>query len=340
MTTFNRCLEMTGPLAEQVMTLWRQQVESWPLLAEGLAALEQARTREFRLGDSRVVAQCNPARIKSASARVDPASVAARPCFLCPGRLPDQQRAISYAKRWLILCNPAPLFDLHLTVVSVEHEPQRVKQAFPIMLQMARDLDGRYTLFYNGPLCGASLPDHLHFQATLVERMPFEQELGMAMCDDQSPGAAPGLDRLRSGPVHVAVTAAPCRPAVVLASRALDPLAAELDRVIETLGQIHPASPEPMLNLFLRYGQSGWLVWLFARAAHRPSLYGEGPDRLLISPGAADLGGLLIIPRPGDFDRLDAGLVQYIYDQVLLSPEKFALLRDRLADRRQAGDKI
>ncbi len=319
-----------GALPHQVATLWGQQAAEWPPLARGIAALRQSRTRSFQVDGSRIVLQCNPARVKSASAKVDPASLAGRPCFLCPDHLPEAQRAITYQDNWLILCNPAPIFEPHLTIATLAHEPQRVGPSVNPMLDLARDLDGSYTVFYNGPCSGASAPDHLHLQATPAGAMPFETELAAQLCAGDALSRRRWIEWAAGGPVRIGTTRPSRRPAVVLVSESKDLLAHGLERVIGAVGEVHPATPEPMINLFATYADDRWVAWLFPRATHRPTRYGTGPDDYLISPGAIDLGGVVIAPRPADFDRLTASAVQSILSEVLLSPGAFAHLRDRL----------
>ena len=129
------------------------------------------------------------------------------------------------------------------------------------------------------------------------------------------------------------------RAALAIARRDKDghrALAEALERVIGLVGEVRPAEPEPMLNLFAAYAEGRWISWLFPRAAHRPGVYGHGPDDYLISPGGVDLAGVLIAPRPGDCDRLEAATIESILSEVLLSPGAFARLRDRLVDQTPA----
>jgi len=329
-------LTSPGALARQVTELWRQQAADWTMLAEGIAGLRQSRTRSFRVGGSRVEVQSNPARFKSTSAKVDPASISQRPCFLCPDHLPDAQQAIAYRGNWLILCNPAPIFEPHFTIATTAHQPQRVIPAIRTMLDLTRDLDGVYTVFYNGPFSGASAPDHLHLQATPAGVMPFETELAAELCTESSLGESRWIEWLADGPVHIGTTRARRRPAVVLVSESQESLAEALERVIGLVGEVRPAEPEPMLNLFAAYAEGRWISWLFPRAAHRPGVYGHGPDDYLISPGGVDLAGVLIAPRPGDCDRLEAATIESILGEVLLSPGAFARLRGRLVDQTPA----
>jgi len=329
-TTDERCLALSGPLAYRVALLWRRQSTDWDALQAGLADLAQSLTRTFEVTGSRVVAQCNPARTRSASAKIDPASLAARPCFLCGANLPPMQRAVAYRDGWLVLCNPAPIFDPHFTIVSEEHEPQRIMPWVGLLLDLARDLEGHYTVFYNGPLCGASAPDHMHLQASPVGATPFENELAAALCADKNTNGQRWIEWLRLDPVRVGLTRPSHRPAVLFVAQAEEPLVQAIQEVIRMLGTIHPAEPEPMLNLFATFADERWLVWLYPRRAHRPRCYGEKPDEFLVSPGAIDLAGLLITPRREDFERINASVIASVFDEVLLSRGDFAELRNRL----------
>jgi len=327
-----RCLTLGGSLDEQVRVLWRSQSRQWPMLREGIDHLRAAETRRFDVGGAQVVAQCNTARIRSAAAQVDPTSLRERPCFLCEANLPPEQQAIAYAGCWLILCNPMPIFEPHLVLVTRDHQPQRLEPALDTLLTLARDLAGSFTVFYNGPQCGASAPDHLHLQASPAGAMPFENELAGALCAERhSVTNHRWIDRLWTEPVQLGLGWSGYRPVVVMIGEQADALRAGLSRVLDALAQVQPADPEPMVNLFATFNANRWLIWLFPRRAHRPSCYGQEADCFLVSPGAADLGGLLMTPRPADFKRIDAATIETIYREILLTPDQFAALRDHLS---------
>jgi hypothetical protein len=142
------------------------------------------------------------------------------------------------------------------------------------------------------------------------------------------------LQWLPDQPVRTALATQPRRPAIILCGTARDELLAALDKLVAMLAEVRPAEPEPMLNLFALHGplfpnaKAGWLVYLFPRRAHRPTCYGHGPDQFLVSPGCIDLAGLIIAPRPEDFDRLTPEVAAGLLDEVLLAPTPFAELRD------------
>jgi hypothetical protein len=319
-------------LANLVPALWRQQVEDWPRLSQALVALRKARARSFRVGFSTIIAQYNPGREASTSARIDPASLATRRCFLCMDNLPKSQCAIVYRKDWLILCNPAPIFEPHFTIASMTHQPQSIRTAAPVMLDLARDLNGNYTVFYNGPSSGASAPDHLHLQAAPVASLPHEKEIVRQLCSGRTAETPGWIDWVHLEPIRVGVSRPGHRSAVFMLGRSRSDLLAALHSTLDILAEIRPAHPEPRLNLFVGYADECWTMWLYPRAAHRPSFYGFGADDFLISPGAVDVAGLLIIPRGTDFERLNEEVIARVFDEVLLSPGELLRTRFQIAN--------
>jgi hypothetical protein len=161
----------------RVAALLRQQRSTWDMLRNGYAGLEQVRTRVLPFDGIRIEIQYNPGRITSASAKVDPKSIRDRKCFLCPANLPPEQRGLVLEGDYLLLCNPFPILPEHFTIPHRAHVPQRIGQAFGAFLSMSRSLGPDDSVFYNGPACGASAPDHLHFQAGTAGFMPIEHEL-------------------------------------------------------------------------------------------------------------------------------------------------------------------
>ncbi len=138
---------------------FEEQLRVWPEVAERFEALGCVETK--RVGDYTV--QFNPARAVSTAAKVDAASIATRPCFLCAANRPAQQLAIEW-EDMEILVNPFPIFPGHLTIAAKAHVPQSLLGRAAQMRRLSRALPG-YTVFFNGAKSGASAPDHMHFQA-------------------------------------------------------------------------------------------------------------------------------------------------------------------------------
>ena len=156
-------------LAEQKLT--------WPECREGYQSLDRVKARDLACCGFSVRVQHNPGRIKSTTAVVEEKAVKERPCFLCAASLPDGQKGVLYRNEYVILCNPMPVFPPHFTVCHIEHRPQAIEATIDTMLRLSADLGDSWSVLYNGPRCGASAPDHLHFQLVSSGRMPVEKEI-------------------------------------------------------------------------------------------------------------------------------------------------------------------
>ena len=157
--------------------LFNSQLNSWNLLKQNSDALKNVQTKSFWFDGFKLKVQFNPGRIKSTSAEVDEKSVKNRQCFLCIENLPIEQKGIKIRNDFILLCNPFPIFPQHFTISSLSHEPQRISESFGEFLELTKLLSPGYTLVYNGPACGASAPDHLHFQAGTKNFMPIEDDI-------------------------------------------------------------------------------------------------------------------------------------------------------------------
>ena len=315
-----------GTLADTLAAYVAWQAARWPRLAEARATLPGVRTREVEVGRPPCRVQWNPARAVSTTARVDPESVAARPCFLCPPALPPEERGLAFGPQAVILANPAPVLPDHLVVVARDHVPQAVGPALPLLVAAAAALRGRFAAFYNGPRCGASAPDHLHLQAVRGGLLPAERAAGA--------GPGPGDRRLGAGSgLEAWSLGGQGRP--ILAFRgAPGQVEAALGAAVEVLGEVRPDAPEPLLNLLAVGVPEGVLALLFPRAAHRPACFhGVGPGRCLVSPGAVDLAGEVVAVREEDFCALDAPRLAGILAEVSLDPARVRILQDRLSRR-------
>ena len=155
--------------------LLREQLKTWPELGEAYDSVKKVRVKNFQYDGFIIKVQNNPRRITSSSAKVDKESVKTRPCFLCIKNLYSKQKAVKYKEDFLILVNPFPIFPEHFTIPHKEHIPQSIKEWFGKMLSLSKDMP-RDAIIYNGPRCGASAPDHLHFQAGSKFFMPVDDE--------------------------------------------------------------------------------------------------------------------------------------------------------------------
>ena len=271
------------------------QLRQWPMAEANFRALESVAVR--RCGPAGMRVQFNPARAISTGARVDAASIKARPCFLCAANRPQEQIADWRFAGYELLVNPFPIFREHFTIAARELTPQLIAGRAGHMCAIAGEMPG-YAVFYNGARCGASAPDHFHFQAVPADALPFLAA--------------------RSFPFKVFTFS------VSSGADADTAMSKVLDAVSRLPGQ--PACGEPMVNILAVAAGSGTVEFtVIPRRAHRPDFYGTGTGQMLVSPASVDLAGVMIVPREEDFGRLDDALASRILEQVCYPADAAAL---------------
>ena len=287
-------------MVHQIDNLFRRQLESWALLARGMKGLAESKTRAVRIEWFDVFVRHIPHRIASATAAVDRESVLKRPCFLCADNLDPEEEGIAFNEDFTIYCNPFPIVDRHLSIVHREHRPQRIEGQFSSMLDLARALAG-FFIIYNGPECGASAPDHMHFQAGSRELFPIEKDT----ISVREP-AVTGYERN------------------VLLFRSSDRLQLidEMNCAIDVLASVTGKKPEPMINIAAFHDpMGGFTVYLFPRGKHRPRVFHTG--ELTVSPGSIDLCGIVVVPVEKDFRRISGQDIAAIFREVTLADDQF-----------------
>jgi len=312
-------------LASKAHALLLQQKGVWEMLRTGYETLQSVRTRAFEFDGFQVKVQFNPGRLISTVAKVDATSIKERKCFLCTQNLPPAQRGIPCDGEFLVLCNPFPIFPEHFTISSLRHTPQLIRNSFATLLDLTRELGTRYTVLYNGPRCGASAPDHLHFQAGNRSYLPIDAEYEAMKQNGASQLAQSGS--LRACSIENCL-----RRHITFESPDAELLQRAFGALYEVFQDGGPAGEEPMLNILGFYTNAEWRVHFFPRAKHRPAFYfKEGDQKLLISPAAVELGGICTTPREQDFERVTREHIVDMYNEVCVSAEKFAGIKTRLA---------
>jgi ATP adenylyltransferase/5',5'''-P-1,P-4-tetraphosphate phosphorylase II len=282
-----------------VEALFEQQMRQWPQLRRGLEGLTQAETRRLRVKGFDVFVRHIPHRVASTTAAVDAESIAARPCFLCAKNLPHEEKGLPFDDEFTIYCNPFPIVSRHLTISHREHCPQRIARHFRKMLDLTSKLPG-YFVIYNGPECGASAPDHMHFQAGSRELFPIETDAVRLT----------GLT-IRGYARNVFVFRSTDRSAII----------AGVERAIDVLEEITGRQPEPMVNIAVFYEAGEWVTYVFPRGKHRPSCFHSG--ELTVSPASIDLCGIIAVPKRADFEKITADAIVDIFREVTLPDAQF-----------------
>jgi ATP adenylyltransferase/5',5'''-P-1,P-4-tetraphosphate phosphorylase II len=312
--------------ADRAQGLLLQQKKTWQLVDKGYSTLQSVRTRTFDFDRFQIKVQFNPGRLTSTAAKVDPNSIRERKCFLCMENLPPAQRGIRQGEDYLLLCNPFPIFPEHFTIPSLQHTPQRVLSSFGTLLDVTREIGSRYAVFYNGPKCGASAPDHLHFQAGNRSYLPLDTEHESLKLDPANRLFESGCLRAYAVGNYLRQFISFESSDAVCLQRAFAALYEVLHRQYGTNGD------EPLLNIFGFFTQGQWRIVFFPRVRHRPSFYfKEGPEQLLVSPAAVEMAGVCTTPREQDFERITREHLVEMYNEVCVSADQFAALKASLA---------
>ncbi|MDR2495933.1 MAG: DUF4922 domain-containing protein [Tannerellaceae bacterium] len=292
--------------SKAALRLLTHQKAIWPLLKQNYAAYEQIAVKYLIAGKKCIAVQHNPARITSVTTDLEKRK-APSGCLICMDNLPAEQEVLPMGENMLLLCNPYPIFPQHFTIASRRHIAQSLSVSFLDLLHTAKSLSD-YTIIYNAPESGASLPDHLHFQAITSSLMPIENE----SCEY----SGRVIEEKGRAFLHTLIQAN--RSGFIIESTDATDALHLYYRLREALTSAQNTFVEPKMNVFCKYiPKQGWLIIFIPRKVHRPSFfYAEGEEKILVSPGAADIGGIIITPRKEDFDKISAEHVETIFNEI------------------------
>ncbi len=300
-------------LVRRIDALLLHQRSHWSTFREGEAALESIRIKELRHSSEHIVVQANPGRRASTHADVDSRSIAARPCFLCPENMPSDERGIAW-EDFVILPNPFPILRRHCTIPLRVHQPQRLAGFERAILTLAQAVGPEMLVFYNGPQCGASAPDHVHFQACDADTLPLLKELAREPKRTRRSAYASFGRRL-----------------IVLVGQRAGDMTEEIVRAIERLHDAAASVDEPMINVLVHFQNNRFMVLLFPRSAHRPTCYfADAAQRVAVSPAALEMAGILVVADPSHFERINTVTARKIYEEVSLDPARFTQVVEAL----------
>ena len=298
---------------------FNRQMEQWELARNNFRNLYNVEQRSLSIDGNTLRVQFNPARIVSTGARIDKKSIAKRPCFLCRKNRPEEQMTKIIDKDFEILVNPYPILPVHFTIPMRSHQPQAILGCYSEIHRILTSWP-ELVVFYNGPKCGASAPDHCHFQAGCSGFLPIQtgwQRYSRNMTELYSTAEGDSISIINEYPT----------PALLIRSHS-QKTDAELFKVVYKALPHNPGDSEPMMNLVCWRTEDTFFTVVFARGKHRPDCYpqpeGAAEDAsFMISPGALDMAGLIITPRKEDFDRLTAEKAIAILKEVSLGDTQF-----------------
>lgn len=328
--------------SDEVEAFFQSEMQQWEEAAQRYKDLENVQQRLLPAGETTLQVQWNPARIVSTGAKIDKQTLSKRPCFLCAQNRPKEQHRLTAEKHLQILVNPFPILPQHFTLPSHRHTPQCLFNFLPTLQELAWNMP-RQIVFYNGALCGASCPDHMHLQAGSRGIVPLEKNWShyeshlrkiYPLDWQQEAEMEESGNNLKQCGIYL-IENYVC-PVFVVRSQPSDTKGRLLKTLLEAL-PVTEGEKEPRMNIITwrqkgTAGQEDVLIsLLFPRSKHRPLCYQEeGEKQLLISPGALDMGGLLITPRKEDFERITPEQAASILREVSLGQEEMQKVLDRL----------
>ena len=304
----------------------KDQLSVWPMAAENFRALKKVEVKELTVDGLRCKVQFNPARVASSTAEIDEATLASRPCFLCEKNRPKEQEHLSFegrkGRRYNIQINPFPIFKGHLVIARKEHLPQAIWHHLPDMLDFVREYPD-YTVYYNGPLAGASAPDHLHFQACPRHLLPLEDAVDSFLDAPDTPMASVKDATL----YHLSNFT---RGIYCLKATTTKSLAKLFYRLLDCCDQTEEET-EPRFNLYAYTKGDEYRVFVALRRELRSHHYfSKGEDHLTISPGAAEMAGVFITPDKSDAKKVTSDNLAQILDEVSITTEQENMIAKRL----------
>ena len=313
------------------------QLSVWPMAAENYRNLKKAETRTLPVGGLNVVLQYNPARKISSEAKLDKKSISERPCFLCPENRPQEQYNIDFegrkGKRYRITLNPYPIFPSHLVISSTDHTPQSIWHRYPDMLDFVAT-NRKYACYYNGPESGASAPDHMHFQGCPRGMMPLENAVDKLLGSARSHSELECLTNLKEAKLyHLNMFT---RGIFVLRGATPKSVTKLFYRLLDCASMTLGGEPEPKFNVISWFEDNEYRSLVIFRSKHRPHNYfSDGPDHLSMSPGCADMGGVMVAPEESDYEKMTPELLSQVISEVSIGEDDEKALVWRLTRHQQ-----
>lgn len=305
----------------------QKQIESWQTPRKNFADLANAERRTVKVDGVEMILQFNPARIVSTGAKIDKAAIAARPCFLCKKNRPQEQDILPFDDVFDILVNPFPILPEHFTIAAREHQPQHILPNYNVIFRLL-DNHPEVMVFYNGPKCGASAPDHLHFQAGTSMMLPLQKQFKEFM------DAGEELYQIDKDNLIVCLHGY-VAPVIAIISNNEENDTTLFRRVYEALPW-QDDDTEPMMNIIAWRNGEKHISAVLPRRKHRPNCYFSEEGQRLISPGAIDMGGMLITPRLNDFEEISAQEIISIFNEVSLEEKDMDDVVSKI--RKSVGD--
>jgi len=289
---------------------YNHQIEYSSFYKETFRNLAASKLKELNFNGFKYVLQLNPGRIKSSTANINKPLDQSR-CFLCRPNMPEYQLGMDYNKDFTLFVNPYPILKKHLTIVSKLHTPQTIQNNITTMLELAKDLENM-VVFYNSPKSGASAPFHCHFQAGEESDLPVFTEID-SMKKLYTVNQNDSVTKINDG----------TRRFLVIENDDIQEATKEIEGILNKVNKIYNTT-EPETNIGIVFKQKIYRIIVFPREKHRPDEYFRTDEsRILVSPGFADMAGIIPCSYPPNFESITKKDIQSIMNQVSISEENF-----------------
>lgn len=301
-----------------IKAFFTHQLDTWDEIRQRYEALKYVGLKQ--LGHRQL--QYNPARMVSTGAQIDRQTIAQRACFLCEKNRPEEQLTIDLGDDFELMVNPFPVLPMHFTIVRKTHVPQTILENYTEIHRLL-ELFPELFVFYNGPMSGASALDHMHFQAGIGQELPLMTVLRKLEKEQQvliKQGNGSSLSMFNTVSFN----------AFVIKSKAQETEMALFKQLYAAM-PVREGEKEPRMNIVAWRDGSEDVIVVLPRDNHRPACYfEEGDRRMVISPGALDMAGLIITPREEDFNRMSEDKLISILKEVSIKEKDMENIKEKL----------
>ncbi len=279
---------------------FQSQIRNWEFAAANYQKLSNVKTKKFTVNNNSIIVQHNPERATSTFAETDETAIKKRKCFLCAKNLFNEQELLPLTENFSALVNPFPILSRHYTVKFNEHAPQKISENFDEFLEITDLLSDKYFVLYNGPDCGASVPEHRHFQVGTANEIPI-------------------LNNLKSNDKPLQIINDGLRAYFLLAAESASEITEHFFRIFEKLEKEFPSERETKINLLGVKRNGKFELLVFPRKKHRPDIFFREKNPVKISPATLDISGILTAPLSNDFETINEEIIREIFGDVLYS---------------------
>ena len=307
---------MINTIQNKIELFFQSQIKEWDLLKQNYNSLNNLNTKKILIDSEEITLQHNPCRVKSTNAKIDESSIKKRACFLCEENLPLQQAKYPINKEFHLLCNPYPIFKNHYTIPLIKHNKQEINSYLIQYIDIIKKLEN-YVVFYNGPKCGASAPDHMHFQA-----IPHNSISLFNFCKKQV---------LKNNSKHILYSSKTIKCFESALSKFIYLESRDLSEIINSFRFLYNILPimeneyEPRMNILSRFYDNKWEIIIIPRKEHRPKeFFYKDAKQIKISPASIDFSGVIIIPDDSNFHSINANTLKKIYSQLIYNSSEFS----------------